>query len=954
MAATVVIAKNQTVSAIPLKQLSVPNGSLPATPTTVTLTTWNTLAEIQADDELLVHVTSGDVVLNVDGVDLSIAEGVDFMGQAQRNPRGTAAGDLSGDYPGPTVTDFTLPGQAQGDTLYFNGSNWIVLPAGTNGQVLETTGPASNPQWVDPSASGGNVTVNNIGGATYTTLQDMMNLLWSAGCLTGGTVTDAGGGNVDVAGGTGLIRDTDSRIASLFFFDFPASAGIAIPVDSTRYLGVEYNAGSPQVVVKTTDTWNYNTEFPIAEVFNEGGILHIHNDCWVMGDDLQRIAERFSQTAPFVRDEDLGGLTLGESADGNRFVTVSGGAIWHELLRYPVVAVDTDPGGAADTMDRYYRDGSGGFTLETVVTWNNTQYDDGTGTLASIPANRYANQWFYLDLNGDLLSQYGRATYSNVNDARQEAPPATGPDRITESSIIIGRIIFRNGDTVATRVDSAFTQQFGTSATTSHSDLAGLAWTSAGHTSTAGVLASFDGTGAAAEVAGTTHGDILYFNGTVWTRLAPGTAGQVLQTQGAGSPPQWAAAGAGGDHAGLTNLAWTASAHTGTINTFAAFNGAGAAVHLTTSAGGDTSGTWPTLQVNDLTIASEEQGSILYFNGSNWVELPPGTSGQVLQTNGTAANPSWVTPTGGTTDHSALTNLSWTASGHTGTAGSLATFDGATAAALLTGVAQGDVIYFNGTVWVRLAPGTSGQFLQTQGAGANPQWATPAGSGDVSGPGSSTDNALVRWDLTTGTLIQDSNVILSDTGDMTFAGGTTLSVDNIAESTTNNGVVINGTRHYPDSAADPAVGPAAVEGDRYYNTTLEMEMRYDGLRSKWLSVNEVWLHFGRAGNTATNSFFDSPGGIEFTASRGLPAPFNGTVVAMAYTRDDTDDATVEVTRNGTLITGAVLQTNGVSVGTDSTLNADFTSGGTDILGVRNQGPNTMSNVTGWVRIKWRA
>lgn len=36
---------------------------------------------------------------------------------------------------------------------------------------------------------------------------------------------------------------------------------------------------------------------------------------------------------------------------------------------------------------------------------------------------------------------------------------------------------------------------------------------------------------------------------------------------------------------------------------------------------------------------------------------------------------------------------------------------------------QGDVLYDNGTSIVRLTPGTSGQFLQTQGAAANPQWA---------------------------------------------------------------------------------------------------------------------------------------------------------------------------------------------------------------------------------------
>lgn len=37
--------------------------------------------------------------------------------------------------------------------------------------------------------------------------------------------------------------------------------------------------------------------------------------------------------------------------------------------------------------------------------------------------------------------------------------------------------------------------------------------------------------------------------------------------------------------------------------------------------------------------------------------------------------------------------------------------------------AQGDILYYNGTDYARLAAGTSGQFLKTNGAGANPAWA---------------------------------------------------------------------------------------------------------------------------------------------------------------------------------------------------------------------------------------
>jgi len=36
---------------------------------------------------------------------------------------------------------------------------------------------------------------------------------------------------------------------------------------------------------------------------------------------------------------------------------------------------------------------------------------------------------------------------------------------------------------------------------------------------------------------------------------------------------------------------------------------------------------------------------------------------------------------------------------------------------------QGSILYRNATTWVALGPGTSGQFLSTNGAGANPSWA---------------------------------------------------------------------------------------------------------------------------------------------------------------------------------------------------------------------------------------
>lgn len=53
------------------------------------------------------------------------------------------------------------------------------------------------------------------------------------------------------------------------------------------------------------------------------------------------------------------------------------------------------------------------------------------------------------------------------------------------------------------------------------------------------------------------------------------------------------------------------------------------------------------------------QGNILYYNGSNWVCLAVGSSGQLLITNGSSANPSWTTYTGS----SSITTLGTVTSG---------------------------------------------------------------------------------------------------------------------------------------------------------------------------------------------------------------------------------------------------------------------------------------------------
>lgn len=157
-----------------------------------------------------------------------------------------------------------------------------------------------------------------------------------------------------------------------------------------------------------------------------------------------------------------------------------------------------------------------------------------------------------------------------------------------------------------------------------------------------------------------------------------------------------------------------------------------------------------------------------------------------------------------------------------------------------------------------------------------------------------------------------------------------------------------GVRHYGVSTTDP-VTPAPEDGDRYYNTVLNLEMQYDGTRSKWLSVVVSIFDFGRTGNTPGGAFFRSIDGITYSATNGYHALYNGTVVALAYTRNNTTSMTFEIIENGITIASllsAVISDRSV------VLDGDFSAGG--ILGARSQtGGGTASAVVGWCMIRWR-
>lgn len=317
------------------------------------------------------------------------------------------------------------------------------------------------------------VTVKTIGSPTYDDVQDMINAVGSAGKFTGGDFTDNGDGTVSVAAGTGVIRATNSDTAEILFLDWSANASVALTDSSANYIYVEYNAGSPQIAVATSAPSDKNTNILLGMVYRVGTDLH-------MVDAGQVVSNSFSNM--FWKDINIGGkfqrasgMLISEKSD--RKFALTAGVFYAGITRETTNSFDTS---VADTFDYYYRDGSGGHTKVTSQTQiDNTHYDDGSGTLATLSSgtwggsDKYGVHWVYLDVDTHVSVVYGQGDYT-LAEAKDAQPPSDIPDLLTEVAGLVGKIIIQKDDTAFTSIQSTFAVQFSPSAVTSHNELSNI------------------------------------------------------------------------------------------------------------------------------------------------------------------------------------------------------------------------------------------------------------------------------------------------------------------------------------------------------------------------------------------------------------------------------------------------------------------------------------------------
>lgn len=239
-------------------------------------------------------------------------------------------------------------------------------------------------------------------------------------------------------------------------------------------------------------------------------------------------------------------------------------------------------------------------------------------------------------------------------------------------------------------------------------------------------------------------GSVAYSNASMLVLSGVGSSGQIFQSAGTGAPV-WTTSTYPATNA-VNTLLYASSA-----NVMAALATSNSAV-LVTSAGGvpslsttlpagltipgyQTSLTLPLSSANGGTgVASPTAHGVMVAEGASAMTPIVLSAGQVL-IGTTAGDPTAAAINSGTSilvgnsSGSITIGLSAIASNDIlsnitgGSAAPIANTLTATIDAAI-GSTQGDILYRNATSWVVLAPGTSGNLFQTQGAAANPQWTT--------------------------------------------------------------------------------------------------------------------------------------------------------------------------------------------------------------------------------------
>ena len=441
-------------------------------------------------------------------------------------------------YASGNTANISFGSNAEGDILYHNGTNFVRLAKGTDDYILKMNGNV--PNWEEDAGGGGDVTtaqLNYVSGiAVYSSGQAIEN--------EGDIVAVSGIANY--ASGNSITNATNI-VATSGIANYASGQAIENEGNITALLDA---SGTATALISTSGIATYASGNTANIAFGsnaEGDILY-HN-----GTSFVRLAKgsddyvlKMNGNVPNWEESTAGDVTTAQlNYVSGIAVYSSGQAIANESDIVAVSGIAHYASGQSESLNNVSGVATSLISSSGIATYaSGNSLTNASNIIATSGIANYASGQV-LSLNNvsgvarSLVATSGIAIYASGQATSFNTVSGVATSLIATSGIAVyssGQAIANESDIVATSGIAAYAS----GQSTSLNNVSGVATSLV---ATSGIATYASGNTANIAFGSNAEGDMLYHNGTSFTRLAKGTNNHVLTMDG--NVPNWEAAGGG-------------------------------------------------------------------------------------------------------------------------------------------------------------------------------------------------------------------------------------------------------------------------------------------------------------------------------------------------------------------------------------------------------------------------